>query len=214
MNIMFILSHPDDEAFGPCGTIAKLAKTNKVLLICLCKGNRPGSEEVETTRKISFIKSCEMLGVEHKIFNSSDLYLDYYVALKHIEDCIQEFKPEIVYTNNISDIHKDHRITAEATLSACRPKLGSNVKQLFMYEIPSSTDWAFNQFEPAFAPNVYVNIEEFIELKKDIINLYDTELHPFPDSRSLESAEILSKNRGRQVGCNYAEAFKLVFSIS
>ena len=155
-----------------------------------------------------------MLGVEYRIFDSSDLYLDYYVALKQIEDSIKEFKPEVVYTNNISDIHRDHRVTAKATLSACRPKLGSTVKQMFMYEIPSSTDWAFNQFDPAFSPNTFVNIEEYIELKKSIIKLYDTELYPFPDSRSLEAVEVLSKDRGRQVGCNYAEAFKLVFSIS
>jgi LmbE family N-acetylglucosaminyl deacetylase len=212
MNILFILSHPDDEAFGPAGTIAKLSKKHEVHLISLCKGNRPKLEEVEFSRKDSFRKSCEILGSSHKIFDSSDLYLDYHIALKNIEDTIEYINPSIVYTNNISDVHRDHRITAEATLSACRPKLGSKIEELYMYEIPSSTDWAFHQFNPDFIPNVYEDIEPYMNLKKEVINLYDTEVYNFPDSRSLEAVEILAKNRGRQVGFNYAESFKLVFS--
>jgi LmbE family N-acetylglucosaminyl deacetylase len=212
MNILFILSHPDDEAFGPGGTIAKLSKNNNVHLISLCRGNRPGSEEVEYTRQISFKKSCEILEVEYEIFDSSDLYLDYHVALKNIEETISYVKPSIVYTNNISDVHKDHRITAEATLSACRPKIGSVVEELYMYEIPSSTDWSFHQFSPSFVPSVYEDVEDYMDIKRQIVSLYDTEIYSFPDSRSLGAVEILAKNRGRQVGFNYAESFKLVFS--
>jgi len=45
MKILFIFAHPDDEAYGPAGTISKLAKDgNDVVVVSLCNGRRPGME--------------------------------------------------------------------------------------------------------------------------------------------------------------------------
>jgi len=37
--IVAIFAHPDDEAFGPAGTLAKFAETNTVYLLCATKGH-------------------------------------------------------------------------------------------------------------------------------------------------------------------------------
>jgi LmbE family N-acetylglucosaminyl deacetylase len=212
MKILFVLSHPDDESFGPAGTIAKLSKDNLVRVISLCKGNRPGAVNVDTIRQDTFIRVCNELGVESCIFNSSDLYLDYHQALLDIENTIKQFNPDVVYTHNISDIHRDHRTTAEAVMAACRPKPTSAVKELYFCEIPASTEWTFGQIDPVFIPNTYVDVTDYIELKKHVIGLYGTEIYEWPDARSVESVEVLAKYRGRQIGARYAEAFRLVFS--
>jgi LmbE family N-acetylglucosaminyl deacetylase len=212
MKILFVLSHPDDESFGPAGTIAKLSKDNSVRVISLCKGNRPGAVNVDTIRQDTFIKVCNKLGAESYIFNSSDLYLDYHQALLDVENTIKQFDPDIVYTHNISDIHRDHRTTAEAVMAACRPKPTSTIKELYFCEIPASTEWTFGQTNPVFVPNTYVDVTDYIELKKQVIGLYETELYEWPDARSVESVEVLAKYRGRQIGVHYAEAFCLVFS--
>ena len=58
--IFFLFAHPDDEAYGPAGTIAKLSKDNQVIVVSLCNGARPGYEHVADARSFAFIKSCDL----------------------------------------------------------------------------------------------------------------------------------------------------------
>lgn len=213
MKIAFIFSHLDDEAYGPAGTIKKLSERNEVFVVSLCKGDRPGKEEVSDSRKYSFLESCKILGAIPIILDNSDCLLEYRKTLMEIENIINYLKPQSVYTNNISDIHRDHRIVSESSLVACRPKPGSSVKEFHMCEIPSSTDWSFNQIEPIFTPNKYVDITNYMDYKIRSLSLYQTELYNYPDSRSLKSVEVLAMHRGKQVGCHYAESFKQIFKI-
>ena len=51
-------------------------------------------------------------------------------------------------------------------------------------------------------------------MKKKALSKYETEIYPFPDARSVDAMVALAKYRGYQVGYNYAEAYKLVYSRS
>lgn len=212
MNIMFIFAHPDDEAFGPAGTIAKLAEEHTVWVVSLCKGNRPGNEQVEYSRQQAFEESCASLGAIPLIYHSSDLHLEYHAAVRDVRTAMDIAKPEIVYTHSISDLHKDHRMVAEVVMAACRPTPASKVKELYFCELPASTDWSFGKIGSAFAPTTYKDVTAFIEKKRRALLMYATEIYEFPDARSVGSMEAMALNRGRQVGCEYAEAFQLVFA--
>jgi len=212
MKILFLIAHPDDEAYGPYGTIVKLVKQgHEVTVFCLCNGERPGNEKVSADRVFAFKENCELAGVEWKIQNNPDLSLKYNETVANVTGIIDFFKPDAVYTHNISDLNNDHRILAEAALVACRPKPASTVNELYFFEVPSSTDWTFSQVQPAFEPNTYIDITDYIEDKKLALARYSTETYPFPDARGVEAMETLSKYRGYQVGYNNAEALKLVF---
>jgi LmbE family N-acetylglucosaminyl deacetylase len=213
MNILFVIAHPDDEAYGPYGTMAKAVQDgHKVTLFCLCNGERPGFEKVSADRIFALKENCEQLGVEWKIWNNPDLSLELNTTAHLLTELVNIHKPNIVYTHNISDMNHDHRIVAEATMIACRPKPSSSVDELYFYEVPSSTDWTFYQVQPAFQPTTYVDISEFIEDKKQALLKYSTETYEFPDARSVEATTTLAKYRGYQVGLACAEAFRLVFS--
>jgi LmbE family N-acetylglucosaminyl deacetylase len=212
MKIAFIFAHPDDESYGPAGTISKLSLTEEVHVFSLCNGSRPGNEWVSEERKKSFHKACKLMGAKPTIYDYSDSSLNYQNTLRTIENIIKEYCPDIVYTHNIGDIHLDHRLVSESCMVACRPKPNSNVKKLYFCELPASTDWSFSKIDSKFEPNTFVDVTNFMDLKRQCLKLYTTEIYEYPDCRSVESMETRSKFRGTQIGVNFAEAFQLVFS--
>lgn len=213
MNILFVVAHPDDEAYGPYGTIINCVKDgHHVTVFSLCNGQRPGSEYVAAGRVDSFIKNCEDAGATWIIGDNSDLTLTRIDTMKEVERVVQQVSPQIIYTHSISDLNWDHRIVAEACIIASRPKPNNVVHELYFFEVPSSSDWTFSQIQPIFSPNVYKDISNVIDLKEAALNRYTTETYDFPDARSVEAMVTLAKYRGYQSGLNRAEAFQLVFS--
>lgn len=212
MTVLFIFAHPDDESYGPLGTIADLAKNNEVIVVSLCNGARPGNEHVANTRSETFVQCCEHIGAKWILYNEPDCSLKYDPTLSAIEHLVNHYKPDVVYTHNISDIHRDHRLVAECCLVACRPKPQSTVNELYFCEMPASTSWSFGQISPQFMPNVYKDITDYVELKESMLGLYNTETYEFPDARSIDAVITLAKTRGYQSGFKFAEAFQLVFS--
>ena len=51
------------------------------------------------------------------------------VLLPEIEKVVNYYKPSTIYTHSMGDINRDHRLTAEASLVAARPKLNSSVNK-------------------------------------------------------------------------------------
>ena len=211
MSVLFVFAHPDDEAYGPAGTIAKIAEKNEVYILSLCKGDRPGQEHVSDQRVQAFYQSCLELGAKPILKEFSDCKLEYASTLLEIEDTIRKVKPSIVYTHCISDLHKDHRLVAECCMVACRPKPGGPVNELYFCEMPTSTAWPFGQLSPIFSPNVYIDVSKFMDVKKKVLSLYSSEVYAFPDARSGGSVETLATYRGYQCGIHRAEAFQLIF---
>jgi LmbE family N-acetylglucosaminyl deacetylase len=213
MKVLFLLAHPDDEAYGPYGTIVKLSREgHDVHVYSMCNGERPGAEGVGKVRCEHFISNCEVAGANWKIWDHNDLTLDIKEMSEFVTKLVDMEKFNAVYTHNISDMNRDHRILAEASLVACRPKPSSIVDELYFFEVPSSTDWTFSQVQPAFEPNTYIEIDaDVVALKQTALEKYATETYEFPDARSVEAMLTLLKYRGYQVGYNNAEALKLVF---
>jgi LmbE family N-acetylglucosaminyl deacetylase len=210
MKILFLLAHPDDEAFGPAGTVKKLANDNEVILASLCNGRRPGAD-VERLRCDGFKQSADILGATSQIWNNDDCSLEFRDVSKQVDTIIQHHQPDVVYTHSKNDIHRDHRMIAESCLVACRPKVNSSVNALYFSEVVPSTAWGMNEFG-TFTPNVYSDITNVIDIKQKVLEIYSTEIYEYPDARSIQNVLNVASVRGSQVGVQYAEAFQLVFS--
>ena len=107
----------------------------------------------------------------------------------------------------------DRQIVHRAVLTATRPVNNCPVKEVYAFEVPSATEWTFQQFEPVFHPNVFVDITETLEIKLKAMQLYDSEVQPFPHPRSLEALRATARRWGSVAGLEAAEAFQLIRSI-
>jgi LmbE family N-acetylglucosaminyl deacetylase len=217
--ILTVVAHPDDEVLGCGGTIAKLTKECEIHTLILGEGITSRFENREDGRKskefekikISIDKVAEILGIKKTfVFDFPDNMFDSVALLeivKVVEKVKNEVKPDIVYTHHRNDLNIDHRITYGAVLTACRPKRKETVKEIYSFEILSSTEW---NYPNTFSPNLFVDINESIKKKIEALGCYDTELRDFPHPRSEETIKSVAKRWGSAVGLNYAEAFESV----
>ena len=225
MNILVVAAHPDDEVLGCGGTIARLAQQGRdVYVAILGEGitsryeNRSEADPklVETLHQQSS-KVGEMLGAKEVFtYELPDNRFDTVPLIdvvKTIEDLVTRLEPEAVYTQHGGDLNVDHVVVNRATLTATRPLSSCSVKQLYAYQVFSSTDWAFGLFEPHFRPNVFVDIGDTLETKIRAMQLYETEIRPFPHPRSWESLRANAQRWGSVAGCHAAEAFQLIRSL-
>ena len=82
------------------------------------------------------------------------------------------------------------------------------IKKVFLFEVPSSTDWAPAPFPP-FQPNAYFDVTGTIETKVAALRAFEGALKPHPHARSEQNVRALASVRGGTVGIAYAEAFFL-----
>jgi LmbE family N-acetylglucosaminyl deacetylase len=220
--ILIIVSHPDDEILGCGGTMSKFVKLKCELFVYFThegsssryddSNNKNAILDIQK-RKSMALKAANYLkykityfGKEKNLDNQSFNILQ---NTKKIIKIINKIKPDIIFTHNDTDLNYDHHATYRSVINACRPNIFF-VKEIYLIEIPSSTDWNINN---DFKPNKFINIEKHMKNKIKLLNFYKTELKKAPHSRSLSNIKALAKYRGGQVGLSYAEAFKIYRSI-
>jgi LmbE family N-acetylglucosaminyl deacetylase len=98
-------------------------------------------------------------------------------------------------------------------LTATRPIPGQRVREIYAFEVPSSTEWAFHRLEPSFRPSVFVDISATLETKVSALACYDTETRKFPHPRSPEAVRAIAMRWGSVAGFQAAEAFELIRSL-
>ncbi len=143
-------------------------------------------------------------------FDSIDL-LD---IVKTVEQMIHKLNPQIIYTHYSGDLNVDHQCTARAVLTATRPMADCCVEEILAFETLSSSEWNFDySAQPAFCPNVFVDITDYYQQKEQAMSCYVSELSTFPHPRSLTGMDVLSRTRGMAAGMERAEAFMLIRKI-
>ena len=132
-------------------------------------------------------------------------------ALKKVVD---DIRPQTVFTHHHGDYNWDHRMAFDATMMACRACPGETYPAtIFSYEVPSSTERAFQAPHSVFCPTTYVDIEAHLARKIEALEAYASELGEYPHPRSGQALTHLAAKRGNEVGLPCAEAFCLIRNI-
>jgi LmbE family N-acetylglucosaminyl deacetylase len=222
MKILVVAAHPDDEVLGCGGTIARLARENHdVYLLILGEGitSRCESRSEADPRCLKQLEdssrqAATVLGVKDIFFQSlPDNRFDTIPILdiiKIIERTLVVVSPEAIFTQHGGDLNIDHTIVYRSVITAARPAKNSGVEAIYTFEVPSSTDWAFNGFFPQFQPNVFFDISNTISVKIEALRMYHSEMRTFPHPRSDEFVISRARYWGGVIGADAAEAFQLI----
>jgi LmbE family N-acetylglucosaminyl deacetylase len=218
--LLIVAAHPDDEILGCGGTAARLIREGyEAYTLILGEGITSRDEKRQRAKrkreldnlKTEIYAANEVLGVRDVfIYDFPDNRFDTVPLLdiiKVIEKIKNKVKPDIIFTHYESDLNIDHQITYRALLTAARPLPDETVKEIYSFEVLSSTEW---YFPLRFSPDVFFNISYDMNRKIDAIKKYTSEVKFFPYPRSIEGIKINASYWGTRVGVKYAEAFKLV----
>ncbi len=221
--ILVVAAHPDDEILGVGGTVARhVAKGDQVYAMILGEGQTSRGEHredisldiVEELHK-NTLESAQKIGYQDVFFayfpdNRFDS-IDLLDIVKTVEQMVHKLQPQIIYTHYSGDLNIDHQCTARAVLTATRPMADCCVEEILAFETLSSSEWNYDySVQPAFCPNVFVDITNYYDQKEQAMNCYVSELCAFPHPRSLTGMDVLSRTRGMAAGMERAEAFMLM----
>ena len=226
--ILLVVAHPDDELLGLGATMNKLIleKNCTVKVVILGEGITSRSDvrdvkQWETSlkqHKLNIKEAQKCIGYhELSVYDLPDNRFDTVALLdiiKIIEKEKETFKPNIIFTHHGGDLNIDHQKTFEAVVTCTRPMEHENVKTIITFETPSGTEWRASSDPKQFIPNLFINVSSAnVEVKIKGMESYEFEKRKYPHPRSPEALRILAKNRGIQVGCNFAEAFTIIRNI-
>ena len=224
MRYLTIAAHPDDEVLGCGATMARLTSEGHDVHI-LILGEGATSRVRDAGNALSEVAALRrqaneagaLLGAKSVTVESfPDNRFDQVALLdivKVVESHIDNLQPDVVFTHHGSDLNIDHRLTAQAVVTATRPLSGIQVKEVLAFHIPSSTEWSFGATGDSFQPSIFFDVGGHISSKTAAMEIYEKEAREFPHPRSPQALEAIAKTWGSTAGFMAAEAFELVRSL-
>jgi LmbE family N-acetylglucosaminyl deacetylase len=150
-----------------------------------------------STRRGEAQEAARLIGAREILwggYRDTDLALNKRL-IDRIEEAIRSVHPSFIFVHHKEDTHQDHRILAQATISATR-----YVRNVLFYEGPTSVD---------FRPNVFVDVSELMERKLEALSAHASQVEKtnIPSLNILDIARAVAVSRGIQARTAAAEGF-------
>lgn len=206
MTVLFVMPHPDDEAFAVSGTIKRLTgEGHRVVLIVVTDGsagkNHDNHDNLALVRRKEVEASVGILGIAQTYFlDFTDSSLSYHDVRKgelvpKIKAVIEREKPEAVITYDHTGVywHLDHVATSLATTVAVKESTDI-VDKLFFFVPPIdfSHDYAYS-LAARFPITHSVDITSVSEFKKQSIAAHTSQMHDQTKFFKHLGTSVLSK---------------------
>ncbi|GAA4714832.1 bacillithiol biosynthesis deacetylase BshB2 [Brevibacillus fulvus] len=183
-HVLVVYPHPDDETFGPGGTIILHAQAGTpVTYLCGTLGQMgrnmgnpimANRETLPKLRKLELQQAAKILGISDlRMMGYHDKTVEFEdreVLVKRILDVIEEIQPTVVYTYYPGHaVHPDHEAMAEATVEALSRIPAEQRPVLYCQAISN------NRLEALGEPDVSVDITSVAEIKLQAIKAHYTQ---------------------------------------
>lgn len=219
MRVLVIAPHPDDEIIGVGGTIAKRANAGDEVFVCIVtKGTMPLFSEEQVKQVQAECREADaLLGVKETIFLEFPAVMletiPRYEFNGKLAEVVQRINPDEVYIPHRGDMQIDHQMVVDSAMVAVRPRGNNYPKRVYAYETLSETGWNIPNTVNEFIPTVYEDISDTFGVKLKAMDIFKSQLAPFPKTRSIGAIEALAKYRGSTVSVLAAEAFSLIREV-
>ena len=192
MKILACFAHPDDESFGPSGTLAKATRSgHSIALLTFTRGEsgtlgiskKLSGTELADRRCAELKQAAEKLGIQHlHICQLSDKQLQYFPAQKGIEIIrgeIDQFEPDIVITyheNTISG-HPDHLAVTKWTLQTVKAMKDPPVLFFYGLDQNQTTMSLFRNLIPVIDSEIThrIDVGDYVDDKIAAIRCHQTQ---------------------------------------
>lgn len=205
-NVLAVGAHADDVEIGCGGTVAWHAKNgDNVIILIMTKSAysyydgrvlrtlEEGVWEEEHAAKVLAAKSIN-LGFETKEVPYSK------ETVEAINEVIDKYDIDIIYTHWYHDTHQDHMRTTQSTISA-----GRFVNNILMYE----PNYPAGRSYFGFRNQYYMDITNTFEIKMEALKQHKSQMKKYGDEY-LEAIEARARHRGCEVACRYAECYEVL----
>ncbi|WP_182201226.1 bacillithiol biosynthesis deacetylase BshB2 [Paraliobacillus salinarum] len=176
-HVVVIFPHPDDEAFGAAGTIAKFREQG-VPVTYLCgtlgeMGRNMGNpifatrESLPNFRKDELLAACEVLDVDLHMLGYRDKTLEFESRSKiaeHLLTYLEEIQPSLVITHYPGHaVHPDHDAFGAAAIEAVQRMEASKRPKVWAQAITNT------RLEDLGQPDITLDITPYFEKKFETI---------------------------------------------
>lgn len=194
--VLAVGAHPDDLELACGGTLAKLVDQGfDVQAVVMSHGQVGGDRAARPSEALAGgnylgISTVEVLDLPDTLLGQHNMEM-----VQAIEAKIKAIAPVLVFTHSAHDHHQDHHAVHLATLRAARSH-----SSILCFESPSTTR--------GFNPSVYVDIEEYLDIKVRAVQLHRNQAgKPYMSASRVRG---MASFRGSQAKREFAEGFEPV----
>jgi len=225
--VLALGAHPDDVEFLMAGTLALLRQKGfKISIATVATGDmgsmKMRNQEIASKRFQEATGAARVLDASYECLGESDLHIvfDNPTRFKATE-LLRRAQPDIVFTHPPQDYMRDHELTADLAWDAC---FNASVPNYFTNQAnparpTKKTPYLFyadalggrNRFGDRIRPTFYVDVTSVMGIKKIMLAKHRSQrswLHAHHGvDEYLVSMKNWTRERGKEVGVKYAEAF-------
>lgn len=212
-------AHHDDVELN-AGTIARHVKAGwRVVSIVATKGRYTAacvSDDNVAIREQESRDAAALLQIEpHFLDFPESIFYRSEDAARAISDVLRRVNADVVVTHPPLDYHPDHMEVSRTVLDAV---MRHGYFAMANNEPPPTTHprlyYCDAWFVP-FQPERYIDVSEYIDLKKKALACHASQLRPGGPSEGdmIDREVIRARYRGFESGFKYAEAFRLVTQL-